>query len=139
MLEVVMFTAILTTVMLAIVFATTQSLKQTIYSQRKILSTHAAEELQEWMRGEKENDWATFSARSGTFCFNEDIATCDASGTCWDSNQACEADDYSLQNFKREAVLTVNGSRIDVSISVFWKDGPNVFEVPLITTFSRWE
>jgi hypothetical protein len=138
---------ILSTIILAIVYSTTHSLKRSQFNQRKIFATRYAEEVEEWMRGEKETNWATFSSHSpGTYCINDEISACSGTGTCWDDNAACAGTDYSLgasagiQNgFKRSVELNTLGSRVDVSINVSWKDGPNIFDVDVVSTFSRWE
>lgn len=147
LLETVIFVTILSIIILAIVFSTVQSLKRTQFNQRKVFATRYAEELEEWMRGEKEANWTTFSARSpGTYCINEDMTTCISAGTCWDENSACTSNDYSLgagiglsNGYKRMVMLTTSGSRVDVNITVDWVDGPNTFDVGLASTFSRWE
>ncbi|MBP9797565.1 type II secretion system protein [Candidatus Woesebacteria bacterium] len=141
LLEVLIFVTMITLIFITIASATTQSIKKTIYNQQKIIATHYAEEAQEWMRGEKESDWAIFSARSDeTYCLNAGITACNAAGSCWDSRAACGATDYSLGGkYKRSSVLTTNGSRIDVITTVEWVDGSNTYSVPINTTFSRWE
>ena len=141
LLEVLIFTTMITLIFLTIASATTQSIKKTIYNQQKIIATHYAEEAQEWMRGEKETDWAVFSARSdATYCLNENISTCDVAGSCWDNRASCGVSDYSLGgHFKRSSVLTTNGSLIDVTTTVEWIEGQNRYSVPIHTTFSRWE
>lgn len=141
LLEVLIFVSILTMIFLTIAYATTQSIKRTIYNQKKIIATHYAEEVQEWMRGEKESDWAIFTTRSDTtYCLNSSVTTCSTAGTCWDADVACDADDYTLGNgYKRSSALTTNGSRIDIITTVEWTEGPNTYSVPISTTFSRWE
>lgn len=79
LLEVLIFVYILTLIFLTIAFTTTQSIKRTIYNQQKIIATHYAEEVHEWMRGEKETDWAIFATRSdSTYCLNQSITVCHA-------------------------------------------------------------
>lgn len=141
LLEVLIFITMITLIFITIASVTVQSIKRTIFNHQKIVATHYAEEVQEWMRGEKESDWAIFSARADeTYCLNENVTTCNAEGTCWDDRALCESSDYSLDNeYKRWSVLTTNGSRIDVTTTVEWREGPNTYSVPINTTFSRWE
>lgn len=141
LLEVLIFTTMITLIFLTIASATTQSIKRTIYNQQKIIATHYAEEAQEWMRGEKESDWSVFSARADTtYCLNAAISVCDGAGSCWDNRTACGPTDYSLGgHFKRSSVLTTHGSLIDVTTTVEWIEGSNTYSVPINTTFSRWE
>lgn len=147
LLEALIFTTILSVIMLAVVFATTMSLKRTQFNQKKIFATRYAEEVLEWMRGEKEADWTTFTSRSPqVYCMNDDVTTCSAAGSCWSVSTACPAGDYplsetqSLNNgFSRNVTLQTDGTTIRVTAIVSWKDGSNEFDVTSSTTFSRWE
>ncbi len=147
LLEALIFMTILSVIMLAIVYATTISLKRTQFNQHKIFATRYMEEAQEWVRGEKEVNWTIFLNRApGTYCMNDDISTCSEAGTCWSEPTACEATDYSLgstggiQNgYSRSIVLTSTGSSVGAVTTVSWKDGPNIFNVTSNTSFSRWE
>jgi type II secretory pathway pseudopilin PulG len=147
LLEVLIFMTLLSLIIIAIVYSTTLSLKRTQFNQRKIFATRYAEEVEEWMRGEKEVDWTVFSGRApNTYCMNTDIGTCDSAGTCWDDVGACAATDYSLDapagltnGYKRSVVLSPSGSRVDMAVTVEWVDGPNTFDVGVNSTFSRWE
>ncbi len=147
LLEALIFMFVLSLIIFAIAFSTTHSLRRTQFNVDKIFATRYGEEVEEWMRGEKEANWTTFSARSpGTYCMNAEITTCDAGDTCWDENAACDSDDYSLgesgslnNGFKRTVELTTVGTRVDVDIVVSWIDGPNTYDVTLNSSFSRWE
>lgn len=147
LLEAIIFIAVLSLIILAIVYTTTLSLKRTIFNQDKLFATRYAEELEEWIRGEKEVDWSTFLARSdATYCMNIEIPTCDSGNTCWDDTGACGSTDYSLgesnglnNGFKRSVVMTTSGSRVDINITVEWLDGPNTYTVNLPSSLSRWD
>lgn len=147
LLEALIFMTLLSVIMIAIVYSTTLSLKRTQFNQRKIFATRYAEEVEEWMRGEKETNWATFSARSpGSYCMNSQISVCDAAGSCWDNPTDCADTDFSLaasaglnNGYKRSTVLTTTGSRVDMVVTVEWIDGPNTYDVDVTSTFSRWE
>lgn len=147
LLEAVIFIAVLSLIILAIVYSTTLSLKRTIFNQDKLIATRYAEELEEWIRGEKEVNWAEFLARSdATYCMNVEIPTCDAADSCWDDTGACGSTEYTLgetnslnNGFKRSVVMTTSGSRIDIDITVEWLDGPNTYSVNLPSSLSRWD
>ena len=152
LIEAVIFISILSTIILAIVYSTTISLRRTQFNIRKINATRYSEEVEEWMRGEKESNWAEFLARSDqTYCMNEDMYLCsgkeDGAGGCWDVNTACDGpDDYTLgendelnNGYRRNATLTTDGTRVNVVITTEWTDGPNVYDVTITSAFSRWE
>lgn len=134
--EVIIFIFIISLIFVAVAYMMTLSLKQTQYNKDKIIATHAAEELEEWLRGEKESDWSTFTTRSSdvgsVYCFNDSDLSWPATGSCEDS--------YSLNNqFKRELTLTTSGEEVSVTINVSWKDGANTFNVPIDSLFTSWE
>ncbi len=144
LMEVLIFITVLSVIFLAIAYATSQSIKQTKFNEQKLLATRYAEELEEWFRGEKESDWATFyGTRAGaggrTYCFSD--STYDGSGNLiWPTTGNCGLS-YDLRSlYKREATLTQSlGSQVQVVIRVDWRDGPNIFTVPITTILSKWE
>lgn len=147
LLETLIFMTVLSTIIIAIVYSTTLSLKRAQFNQKKIFATRFAQETEDWMQGEKETNWTTFLARSpGSYCMNASITDCMEDNSCWDVNTACASGSYTLDEgaglnngFKRDVTLTTNGSRVDVHIVVEWQDGPNTFDVSVDKAFSRWE
>jgi len=144
LLEVLAFVTILSIVFLGIASSTIQSIKRTKFTEQKLIATRYAEELEEWLRGQKEEDWTTFYAThagsSGkTYCFDDAIYD-ENNDMSWPSEGDCGSL-YGLRGqFKREVVLTQSlSSQVQVVISVDWKDGANIFSVPLNTLFAKWE
>lgn len=137
LLEVLVFVTILSMLFVGVAAATTSSLRRAQFNQRKIFATRFTEELEEWMRGEKEASWTTFAAKSAVspgniYCFNSVTLSWPAVGSCGST--------YGLTNlYKREATLIGTGSQITVNIEVEWLDGANTFSVPVTTVFSQWE
>ena len=79
--EVLIFVSVLSLIFLAIAYATSQSIKQTKFNEQKLLATRYAEELEEWLRGQKEEDWNTFyttRAGSGGLTYGFDDSVYDA-------------------------------------------------------------
>jgi len=136
LIEVLIFTAILSMFFVAAAAVTVASLRNFKTQEYKILATRYAQELLDWLKGEKEADWNSFSARSGAYCFNiSPIIN-------WPSQGNCST--YGLKNFfKRQVILTPQGSppfQVNVSISVEWQEaGGNLYQVPLKTVFTVWE
>ena len=138
MMEVLIFVSILSLFFVTAAAITTASLRNLKIQEHKILATRYAEELLEWLRGEKEADWNQFILKASlSYCFNTSpINTWPSSGTC---------STYSLDNlFKREANLTsqtLGGAtqQVNVSITVEWQETGNTYQVPINTVFTVWE
>ena len=134
MMEVLIFVSILSLFFVTAAAITTASLRNLKVQEHKILATRYAEELLEWLRGEKEANWNTFTNHTDTYCFNSSPIT------SWESPGNCLG--YSLNNlYKREVTLTVQGtpSQVNVSITVEWQETGNTYKVPLNTIFTIWE
>lgn len=129
LIEVLVFITILSLFFVAAMAVTTYSLRTMKINQYKILASHFAEEGLEWLRGQKEDDWTTFTALdsslgSATYC----ISTLNFSspGEC--------GENYTLgapQIFKREVVLenipdASNPDQVNATVTVFWEGGTDV-------------
>lgn len=76
--EILVFVAIISFLFIALTATVTSALRRMGTAEHRVYATHYAEELQEWLRAEKESDWNTFVARdisgSGTlYCFNTEL------------------------------------------------------------------
>lgn len=131
--EVLIFVTLISLIFITVSYTVTISLKNTKINEHKILATHYAEELKEWLRGEKEDDWNSFTAtKMGTWCFKEKLIS-------WNQHTACSPSDLIDELFKREVSLAVNGTQITVNITVEWKEDNNTYKIPINTVFSIWE
>ena len=111
------------------------SVRREALNQHKLVATHYAEELREWIRGQKEINWDSFATgKMGTWCFEtEPVAAWPSAGSCAD---------YSLDSlYKREVILSANAevTQVTAEITVSWREGANVFSVPLKTIYSIYE
>jgi len=135
LIEVLIFVSILSLFFVAATAVTITSLRNLKVQEHKTLATRYAQELLEWLRGEKEADWNQFATRTGTYCFNSSPIT------SWGSSGACSG--YGLYNlYKREVILTPQGSppyQVNLSITVFWQELDQSYQVPLQTVFTIWE
>ena len=137
LIEVLIFVSILSVFFVIAASVTVVSVRNMKINEHKILATHYAEELVEWLRNQKEADWTTFSARSsGNYCFNESPID-----TTW--VVAGECTDYGLSGmFNRDLTFSTVGSpvaQVNVKIIVSWHELGNSYQVPLTTVFTRWE
>lgn len=137
--EVLVFVTILSLFFVAAMAVTTYSLRTMKTNQYKILAAHFAEEGIEWLRGQKEDDWTTFSAHdsslgSSAYCIsNLDFSS---SGEC--------GENYTLgtpQIFKREVTLenipdSSDPDQVNATVMVVWNGGT---EVEIKTVFKLLE
>ncbi len=139
LIEVLVFVTILSLFFVAASSVSIVSLRNLKSNENKILATRYAEELVDWLSGEKEDDWNIFynkSSNAGTvYCFNNLVITWPASGACAS---------YGLSAFfKREATLKrgLIGSdpKIDVTVDVSWSEASQTLKVPIKTIFTRFE
>ncbi len=139
LIEVLIFVTILSLFLITAAAIMTLSLRNTKINEHRIIATHSAEEVLEWLRGEREVDWNSFITKSSaspglTYCFN-------SSPPAWPgSTGACT--NYSLRGmYKRQVTLTSDSSQISigVSISVSWVEVGTMYSTPINTTFSIWE
>ena len=70
LIEVLIFVTILSLFFVVASAVTITSLQNLKVQEHKILATRYAEELLEWLRGEKEVDWNKFINYRGNYCFN---------------------------------------------------------------------
>ncbi|OGK18344.1 hypothetical protein A3G67_03565 [Candidatus Roizmanbacteria bacterium RIFCSPLOWO2_12_FULL_40_12] len=135
--EVLVFVSVLAVFFVVAAAISSVSLRVSKSNENKLRATHYAEELTEWLRGRKEEDWDAFlKNRQGTWCFNNTPLT------NWPSSGTCLSSSYLDTIFKREAVISdpvPNDDQLNVSVTVSWSEAANTFNVPLKTVFSRFE
>jgi len=144
LIEVLVFISVFAVFFVVAIAAVTASLRNMKINEHKIIATRYAEELQEWLKSEKEIDWNIFStSRIGTYCFNNPIPI-----SSWPAAGACGVNDFSGISginpaiFKREMILTVTGNpvtQVDAVITVSWKEVNQTFNVTLNSVFNPWE
>lgn len=142
LIEVLIFASILSLFFVAAAAVMTISLRNMKFNEHKILATRYGEELLEWLRGEKEDDWKVFFNKalpnSKNYCFNTSPVP-----DVWPAVGFCNANDYSLVSFlKREAILNVSeldNKQLTVNITVQWKELGNTHSVNLKSVFTVTE
>lgn len=151
--ETLVFVTIISFLFIALTAAVTSSLRRMQVAEHRLYASHYAEELLEWIRAEKETDWATFVSRdttgSGTvYCFNGSLNFLGPTPTWPVENVQCE--NYSgvtggpqtiPKIFKRYAVITqenVPTTQMNVQIVVEWQEGNQFYSVPLNSVFTQY-
>src|SRR3989338_10182319 len=113
--EILVFILLISVVFVAMTALTTYSIRSAKVSERTVLATHYAEELHEWLRGEKEVDWNAYIAKSAivpgsVYCVNTIPASINGlvSEDCGST--------YGIANtFKRDLTLTQNETETEVT------------------------
>jgi len=136
LIEVLIFVSILSLFFVAAAGVTIVSLRNLKIQEHKILATRYAQELLEWLKGEKEADWNQFTTYRGTYCFNS------SSITNWPTPGNCSTNSFLNELYKREVTLTPQGNppyQINLSIKVSWEEIGQNYQIPLNNVFTIWE
>lgn len=129
LIEVIIFTSILSIIFVAAASIMTYTMKQNSVQIDKLYATHHNDELNEWIRGEREVGWSEFTTYAlagypdaSIYCFSDESPQWTAA---INSVNDCA---FSLnEKFRRYAVIKASNSspttRIEVTINTDWMDG----------------
>jgi len=150
LIEVLIFVTILSLFFVAAAAVTIVSLRNLKVQEHKILATRYAQELVEWLRGEKEENWGGefYNISNPVDSFTEKVTQFGSYQTVcfnnlnWDNNPSCGYDLLSL--FKRTATFSWYQNadyiyQINLSVIVEWQEADNTYKVPINTIFTIWE
>lgn len=134
--EVVVALAVITLIIVAIVNLATNSIRNSDFSRDKTLATRYSQQALEWLRGQRDSDFTTFSNNALTtiWCF---------STLAWNSVGPCGTSQViSGTIFRREGYFTTNqiGGKtvIQATIRVYWSDAAGDHEVRSSTDLTDW-
>ena len=135
LIEVLIFVTILSLFFVAAISVVSVSLRNMKNNEHRILATRYAEELMEWLRGQKEEDWSVLVSNTGTYNF------CTSPITEWPQIGACAVAEIIGETIYTRTVTIdqPNSNQISVSIVVTWTEVGNTYKVPMKTVFSIWE
>jgi type II secretory pathway pseudopilin PulG len=134
LIEVLVFTSILALVFITISAAVSSSLAILKVQEHKILATHYAEELLNWLQAEKEADWIAFAGRSNdTYCFNANPIV------NWPATGSCLGNSFLDSIFKREVVIGGDSTKKNITITVKWLEANGENKVTIKRIFNPWE
>ena len=107
------------------------------FNEAKIIATRYGEEMNEWLRMEKEINGQDFINKSNhTYCFNDNLSF----STDWPPSGQCNNNDYSLVGkYKREVTLETNGDEIESNVTVSWHAVGETKQVIVETIFTLWQ
>lgn len=132
LIEVIIFTSILSILFVAAASVMTYTMKQNSVQIDKLYATHYNDELNEWIRGERELGWNQFASYALAAAPNDSIYCFSTANPQWtlfvNTENECQ---FTLSDkFRRYAILKpVNSSpttRIDVTVKTEWMDGTSI-------------
>jgi len=143
LIEVLVFTTILSIVLVAATSVTVVSLRNMKANEHKILATRYAEELEEWLESEKEENWYLFTEKAVSGLDTEYCFT-DLNG--WPSQGSCsgftQIDGHGPAIFQRSITLHKDTSRpesITGFITINWQELNSVQTLKINLVFTLWE
>ena len=141
LIEVLIFISILSIFFVAAISVSVTSLRNMKINEHKIIATRYSQELLDWIRAEREENWDAFHNKSiGTYCFNELVLS------SWPDNmESCleSGSEYSLGSgiqYKRETNLSqISDTQVKINIITEWQELGNTYSVPINTVVAIWE
>jgi len=134
--EVVVAIGIVSAILVGVMSLATHSISNSTFSREQALAQTYTQEAVEWLRGERDMNWDTFSANSSgtgqTWCL---------SALSWGNAGSCSPSEViSGTNFAREATLTmVNQDEIHVLVSTSWEGKGGQHEARIQTKLNNWK
>lgn len=132
MFEVVLALFIIAMIIVGVVFLSTNSISNSLFSRNKTLASRYSQEAVEWLRSEREKDISLFVTRSGTYCL--DVLS-------WSKNRNCNATEIITSTIlKRQVVITEDVSTTDTiikaEVTTSWDDSKGTHQAKSITEFN---
>ena len=131
LIEVLTALAVVLLVIVALIRATTTSMKGSDFSKSQALATRYGQEAIEWIRAERDKSWDNLA--DGTYCLKSSPIE------SWPGQGDCGDEDYlEGTKFKRQATLTKDGEKVKVDVIVSWQDSSGEHQSKLTTYLTNW-
>jgi len=139
--EVVVALAIVTLIVVAIITLAASSIKNSSFARNKETAARYSQEATEWLRGQRDNDWAIFASHAVvspglTWCLSS-LVWPGTTGPCSESSYI--GDTF----FTREVVVSypdpLNLNNVQVDVATYWTDSSGDHEVKTSTFFANWK
>lgn len=132
--EVVVSLAVISVIIVSLVFLATSSIRNSTFSKNKTLSSRLTQEALEWLRGQRDTSWTDFAANaqaSPTYCLQS---------LEWTNIGACGAQEFVTDTvLKRDLTLTVvSANQIQAEVETSWEDSDGVHITRVVTDFTDW-
>lgn len=147
--EVVLAIGMMAAILIGIVSLAALAVRNSTFSKNKTLATRYAQEMVEWLRSERDNNYDIFAAKSAldpglTYCFDEIGATwppMNYSGCgSGDEDKIAGTSLFREVNLTTSESLPVTGEPIQITatVKVYWTDGRVDHEVRSVTYLTDW-
>ncbi|MDH7476136.1 MAG: prepilin-type N-terminal cleavage/methylation domain-containing protein [Microgenomates group bacterium] len=144
LIEVLIFVSILAVFFVTAAAVVTASLRAMKANEHRIIASHYAEELLDWLRSRKEEDWQIFTEsiiNDQKRCFNviEERSSLTGSGLC---DEVCSASAIGgiytrCAQFKKEDNNPT--TKVKVTVETSWNELGVKQYVPITSYFTIWE
>lgn len=136
LIELLVTFGVATIFIITLISLSTGSLGNINFSRSQGDGNRYSREALEWLRAQRDSDWATFSGKSSvggtTWC----LATLAWPG----SSGSCGSTKIPSTNFTRETVLTLSSAtKVTVAINVTWTDGKGNHNAQLNSILTKWK
>ncbi len=132
--EVVIAMALISIVLITLVAMASVSIRATVFSRNQTQATKLTEQAYEWLRNEKDANWATFDTHASTanWCLDS---------LYWQKGNVCSAlDIISGTIFTRSLKFTKNAdSSISADLKTTWTDAQGSHTVATSIIFTNWQ
>lgn len=146
LLEVMIFTTILSMVLVSAAAFTTRLVYNLRINEHKVYANIAASELLEWVTSERESDWNTIynaasDAPGSRYCINSNLGL-QTSITSFTAGATCNFNGITgrdPQIFKRELILVRNGiNQVTATVRVTWLEGNTTYTDEIQAIYTSW-
>jgi Tfp pilus assembly protein PilX len=133
--EVLIFVTVLALFFVIAAAVTTTMLRNSKLNAERLINTHKAEELVEWARFKKENDWDEFLSKvsNTSYCFE---ANFNFSTDSWPPIGACEE---TLPFRRNLTLIKENDNKVTVQVLVSWNNLGKTYQIPISTILTRFD
>jgi len=139
LIEVILITVIVATVLTALAASVSMSSKNTDENKKRSMATSFVQEtLEIFYRERYALGWSSFQAAlsSGTYCFN--TLPADSASFVAASSGPCDEGSVIIDTpYKREAILTISADEVKVKSIVTWMDGDQEKQVEAEQAFKE--
>ena len=125
--ELIVAVSVSALILVALLSGVIMALHSAQLAKKKTQAMGKAQEVVEWLRGEKEKSWAEFAIHNGQYCFNDLTFM---SGLCAETDS---------DGFTREANLSFNDEedKVIINVIVFWTDNHGEHQENLTTYLTK--
>jgi len=124
-------------VLISLVSLSTRSVSNNTYAENSSEAGRHSQKAMEWLRGERDTDWATFVSHGST---GRDIRYC-INTLDWNRRRACADGELLNGEFQREVVFTVvdPSTKVEVEVLTFWTDPNGRHEAQISSVLTNWK